>query len=331
MSAALALVALALAASPADRHARAREEIDRAMERELASLPSPRLTIAFRAPAGTGYSLEQVSFALDGKELPPPPLETLRASAGFERIFEGAVAPGPHELVVKAQYAGDFGFLSYMTGYKFKLAQKIAFESPRGLEIALRVFPKTDERKEWQQRLGLAVERTETMLAQIDTTEPERLARPAAPPPPPPPPVEPVPAPPAPEPVAVAAPAAAAAAPPAALPPAALPPPAVAAAPKRRSSAPAPAGPAPAAVAAAEPTPAPEPPPAAPAPVEPKLETAVQAVAPAPVALVVGKPAGEGPAESDGSLWYLIGGGAVLLVGILVAAARRKANPKLKE
>ncbi|HEY3452761.1 MAG TPA: hypothetical protein VGK67_40830 [Myxococcales bacterium] len=167
---------LALAAGDDAVTARARADVESALRKVQAGIPPPRLILSVKPSAGRGFALEQASFALDNQALPAP--AKLIGSQGVERIFAGEIAPGPHELIVKMQYAGDFGLLSYMTGYKFKLQQKVEFDATRGLEIALVVSPAIDENKEWQQRLGLKVERTQEMLAEVDATEPEPLARP---------------------------------------------------------------------------------------------------------------------------------------------------------
>jgi len=187
------LAALA-AGTTDDGNARAREEVETQLVKELGtSIPAPAMTIRFAPSAGRGYALESARFELDGKPVASPPLDKLRNATGAETVFHGNISQGTHELAVHLLYAGDFGMLSYMTGYKFKLAQKVTFEAHRGLEIGLDLAPKLDQNQDWQHRLSIGVKRTDTMLAQIDATEPTPLSRPKKPEliePPPPPPVE---------------------------------------------------------------------------------------------------------------------------------------------
>jgi hypothetical protein len=188
----MSMVALA----PADDvSSRAREDVEHDLAQNVA-VSVAKVHITFAPSAGRGYALEAASFELDGKELAMPSIEQLRAENGVEHVFDGELASGDHALNIRLLYAGDFGLFSYMTGYKFKLNQKVTFETRRGLEIGLDVTPALDKDQEWQKRLSIAVKRSEKMLAQIDSTMPEPMQRPklasAEPALPPPPPVEPV-------------------------------------------------------------------------------------------------------------------------------------------
>ncbi|MBI5546682.1 MAG: hypothetical protein HY901_22595 [Deltaproteobacteria bacterium] len=187
-TAGLALLGAVLLTGADDVTTRARGDVERALQQQLAAIPGPQATISLRPSAGRGYALEQAAFMLDGRALAMPAIETLQAAPGTIAVLQSQLAPGSHELIVKLVYAGDFGLVSYMTGYKFKLQQKVVFEARRGLGITLTVAPRLDPEKDWQQRLSLAVERLDTLLAEVDATEPEPLLRPrlaaAAPPPP---------------------------------------------------------------------------------------------------------------------------------------------------
>lgn len=176
MNSALITLLGALAVTGGDVTTQADADVEREL-RALTSIPDAQATITFAPSAGRGYALDAASFLLDGRPLDVPPIDTLRAAPGAQQVFHGTVSSGKHELVIRLLYAGDFGFLSYMTGYKFKLQQKVSFETRRGLGIELEVAPETDMAKEWRDRLSVRVRRSETMLARIDTTEPEPLLR----------------------------------------------------------------------------------------------------------------------------------------------------------
>lgn len=100
-----------------------------------------RATLVHRNEMGSSFSLESVSYALDGA-----PVYTkadvggdLRARQEFE-VFSGRVVPGSHQLAVQLVYRGrGFGPFSYLDGYRFKVQSAYTFDAEPGKVATIRV------------------------------------------------------------------------------------------------------------------------------------------------------------------------------------------------
>lgn len=103
----------------------------------IASLPSYRsyITAAFKDEMSDAFVLEEAMFSLDGVAvcgLKGTRLHEIRAM----QAFEGAIAPGEHEIDVELVFRGNgSGIFSYLKGYRFRARSSRAIEAARGERI----------------------------------------------------------------------------------------------------------------------------------------------------------------------------------------------------
>jgi len=106
-----------------------------------------RATIIHENKLGRGYTLESISYYLDGqgkfsKADPTGGLDDMREF----KVFEGAVPPGSHNITVNMRLRGNgFGVFSYVKNYTFNVQSSTAFTAEEGKSCKVRVV--TDERK----------------------------------------------------------------------------------------------------------------------------------------------------------------------------------------
>ena len=83
------------------------------------------------------------------------------ASAKEVVLFEGPLAPGPHEVRVRLSYEGDGkGVFSYLEAYAFKVkgARVITVDSATTTRVVVTGFDKGDATAEWSDRPGLRID-----------------------------------------------------------------------------------------------------------------------------------------------------------------------------
>lgn len=106
-----------------------------------------RATIMHENKLGRGYTLESISYYLDGqgkfsKADPTGGLDDMREF----KVFEGAVPPGSHNITVNLRLRGNgFGVFSYVKNYTFAVQSSTAFTAEEGKSCKVRVV--TNERK----------------------------------------------------------------------------------------------------------------------------------------------------------------------------------------
>jgi nucleoid-associated protein YgaU len=106
-----------------------------------------RATIMHENKLGRGYTLESISYYLDGqgkfsKADPTGGLDDMREF----KVFEGAVPPGSHNITVNLRLRGNgFGVFSYVKNYTFAVQSSTAFTAEEGKSCKVRVV--MDERK----------------------------------------------------------------------------------------------------------------------------------------------------------------------------------------
>jgi hypothetical protein len=105
-----------------------------------------RAMIVFKNEMGSAFKLVRVVFALDGVQIKSLADDTgkLNDAEKFE-IFNGAIVPGPHTVMVMLVYRGSgFGVFNYFKGYKFTVRSSHTFTAGEGklTEITVRGFEK---------------------------------------------------------------------------------------------------------------------------------------------------------------------------------------------
>jgi hypothetical protein len=100
-----------------------------------------RAVLLHRNELGRAYSLESVSYYLDGQSVfgKTDPTGELDAVQELD-LWDGAVPPGVHHLTVTAVIRGNgFGLFRYVDGYTFKVQSAYAFSIEEGQVATLRV------------------------------------------------------------------------------------------------------------------------------------------------------------------------------------------------
>ncbi|HEY3354987.1 MAG TPA: dihydrolipoamide acetyltransferase [Polyangia bacterium] len=105
-----------------------------------------RAMILFKNEMGSAFKLVKVVFALDGVQIKALSDETgkLNDAEKFE-VFNGAIVPGPHTVMVMLVYRGSgFGVFNYFKGYKFTVRSSHTFTAGEGklTEITARGYEK---------------------------------------------------------------------------------------------------------------------------------------------------------------------------------------------
>ena len=106
-----------------------------------------RATVWHENKLGRGYTVESVSYYLDGqgkfsKADPTGGLDEMREF----KVFEGAVPPGSHNLTVNLRLRGNgFGIFSYVKNYTFNVQSSTTFTAEEGKSCKVRVI--TNERR----------------------------------------------------------------------------------------------------------------------------------------------------------------------------------------
>jgi hypothetical protein len=105
-----------------------------------------RAVVAFKNEMGSAFKLTKAVFAVDGVQVKALSDESgkLNEADKFE-VFNGAIVPGPHTLMVMLVYQGSgFGVFNYFKGYKFTVRSSHTFTAGEGklTEITIRGFEK---------------------------------------------------------------------------------------------------------------------------------------------------------------------------------------------
>jgi hypothetical protein len=105
-----------------------------------------RSVVMFKNEMGSAFKLTRAVFAVDGVQVKALADESgkLNEADKFE-VFNGAIVPGPHTLMVMLVYQGSgFGVFNYFKGYKFTVRSSHTFTAGEGklTEITIRGFEK---------------------------------------------------------------------------------------------------------------------------------------------------------------------------------------------
>ena len=93
-----------------------------------------KANIVHRNEMGSSFTLEQVSYVLDGAPLFNKTDTTGELDEQEEiELFNGSIVPGNHNLSVYLLYRGNgYGVFSYLKGYTFKIKSSHAFTAEEG-------------------------------------------------------------------------------------------------------------------------------------------------------------------------------------------------------
>ncbi len=100
-----------------------------------------KAVIIHKNEMGSSFSLEQVSYALDGAPLFNKTDVTGELDeTDLIELFNGSIVPGNHNLSVFLLYRGNgYGVFSYLRGYTFKIKSSHAFTAEEGKVTTMRV------------------------------------------------------------------------------------------------------------------------------------------------------------------------------------------------
>jgi hypothetical protein len=97
--------------------------------------------IIHRNEMGSSFTLEQVTYSLDGAPL----FNKTDTEGGLDEqeeieLFNGSIVPGNHNLSVFLLYRGNgYGVFSYLKGYTFKIKSSHAFTAEEGKLTSVRI------------------------------------------------------------------------------------------------------------------------------------------------------------------------------------------------
>ncbi len=157
---------------------KAREELERELKQMVGTAPT-RVRVDFVSPDEPNYKLEEATFEVDGKPVPPQSTDALAADGAHE-VFSGDVAPGKHKVSAKLVFANKASaVLSDEGGYKWKLGGDATFEVATGLEVQVKIVPARDSsQKDISKRFTLRMPAAPVMVAKLDDGKmPEPMAK----------------------------------------------------------------------------------------------------------------------------------------------------------
>lgn len=107
-----------------------------------------------------GLVLQALRAELDGKELPVR-LPSAGANPGSP-VYQGAIAPGTHNLQVEAEYTGDSSVFSYVEGFRFRMRGQLEVKADAGdvVSVQSRVHSRLGLTVQWQDRYSLSLSGT---------------------------------------------------------------------------------------------------------------------------------------------------------------------------
>ena len=127
------------------------------------SATGARSTVWHENKLGKGYTVESIRYFLDGQ----PKFTKVDTNSGLDdlkevKVFEGAVPPGSHQLVVNMRLRGSgYGVFSYVKQVSLTVQATTTFTAEEGKSCAVRAV--LDERK------GLGRSFTERPAVQFET------------------------------------------------------------------------------------------------------------------------------------------------------------------
>ncbi len=105
------------------------------------AISGAKAVLIHRNEMGASFTLEQVSYALDGA----PIFNKTDTDGGLDaqeelELFNGSIVPGNHNLSVFLLFRGNgYGVFSYLRGYTFKIRSSYAFTAEEGKVVQVKV------------------------------------------------------------------------------------------------------------------------------------------------------------------------------------------------
>jgi hypothetical protein len=99
-----------------------------------------KAVLIHRNEMGSSFTLEQISYSLDGAPL----LNRTDTDGKLDEqeeleLYSGSIVPGNHTLSVMLRYRGNgYGVFSYLKGYEFKVTGSFAFTAEEGKVITVK-------------------------------------------------------------------------------------------------------------------------------------------------------------------------------------------------
>lgn len=99
-----------------------------------------KAAIYHRNEMGSAFTLEEISYSLDGAPLYSKVISDGELDDQQElELFSGSIVPGNHNLSVYLRYRGNgYGVFSYLKGYTFKIKSSHAFTAEEGKVTSVR-------------------------------------------------------------------------------------------------------------------------------------------------------------------------------------------------
>lgn len=131
--------------------------------------------IKFKNGMGGAYRLENASWVLDGQTIfsAAAPAATIDDRHEMS-LFDGAIVPGSHTLVVTLVYRGaGYQVFTYLEGYRFTVQSSYAFlvEEGKTTELTVIAAPKAELTHAYEERLDLkfALSSSDSILPAAET------------------------------------------------------------------------------------------------------------------------------------------------------------------
>jgi hypothetical protein len=106
----------------------------------------PKIKISFKNEMSDRYILHSVKYSIDGEDVysyfrdEESKTDTDKVGKNSIPDFEGSVAPGSHNLVIRVLFQGnDTGIFSYISDYKTKAEGQLTFQVDKGTTTAIEV------------------------------------------------------------------------------------------------------------------------------------------------------------------------------------------------
>lgn len=175
---ALVCLACAVALAQDDRTRAAREELDRQLKELVGKAPT-RVKVTFQGLDEPGFAVEESEFTLDGRPLPSPLAYSL-SREGEHLVYTGEESPGDHRLEAKVTIVDvSNAMMSREAGYKWKIGVSRTFSLQRGLEVHVALSPLRDARApQTKDKFKLTSNATPRMLAVLDDGKMPEMVRP---------------------------------------------------------------------------------------------------------------------------------------------------------
>jgi hypothetical protein len=106
------------------------------------AISGAKAVLVHRNEMGSSFRLKRMQYSLDGVTI----LNRVDSGQGElndieeMEVFNGAIAPGNHNLSVYLEYGGyGYGLFSYLKGYTFKIKSSFTFDAEEGKQTTVKM------------------------------------------------------------------------------------------------------------------------------------------------------------------------------------------------